>query len=170
MKKFILIGLALLSLCFCSCKKEKDTIIYLYRYSYINFSGLPDHSGWIIDQTGNVKSYNNPEKWNFADTSGYISKQQLSDNISACLTVLSSVSTIELAKYDALIEAASKGELTTPDCPGADRGSYTYQCYWYDKTKGKYKEVLLSNDGDCSYHNTDKSAIEIDSWLKTIKK
>jgi hypothetical protein len=59
--------------------------------------------------------------------------------------------------------------MSTGKNTGADMGAFSYYCYWYDKAKGKYKQILLSQTGDWTISNTDVNAIKIDTWLKKVK-
>jgi hypothetical protein len=173
MREFILFGLCAIGICFSSCEKESkidNSVVHGYfQYSYVNHAWGKTHSGWIIDKYGNVKSYNNPQKWNEPDSLGYITEEQLIDNLSYCNLNINTISSSNLTKYNSLVESASKGKLSNAKPGGNDMGIMSYYCYWYDTAKGKYKQILLSQDGDWSLTNSDYNAIKIDTWMKTIK-
>jgi hypothetical protein len=175
MRNFIVLGLLIISLSCVSCKKDNtttatSTIHGYFQYSYINHSWGDENYGWIIDKSGNVKSYNNPKNWNTPDSLGYIGEQQLEDNISYCNSIVNTVTNNDLANYNLLVDAASRGKLITRRQEVYDMGAMTYYCYWYDTVKGKYKQILLSQTGYLIIINTDYNAMMINIWLKTINR
>jgi hypothetical protein len=173
MRIIIFFGLCAIGLSFSSCKKDDkadNPIAHGYfQYSFVYSAWSNINAGWIIDKSGNVKSYENPQKWNEPDSLGYISEQQLIENLSHCDSLINTIASSDLTYYNTLVESASKGQMTPRKRGGADMGAQRFYCYWYDKSKGKYKQIILSQYGDVIFSNTDSSAIKIDSWLMTIK-
>ena len=80
-------SLSFLILFMTGCKKnyvinEKQKI--LFQFEYVNYAWGYQHSGFIIDNEGNVLTYENPENWNFQDNNHNLSEIQVSENISKC--------------------------------------------------------------------------------------
>jgi hypothetical protein len=61
-----------------------------------------------------------------------------------------------------------EGLLSKPEQHGADMGEQTYSCYWYDRSKDRYRHVMLNEYGDWVRYNTDDSAMKIYSWLRKL--
>lgn len=139
-----------------------------YHFAYENHAWVSVHSGWIIDENGWIRGYENPGKWNYPDSLGYISGYHLEENLSFCDTVLGRVSPRKMSYYNVLSFSASKGTLSKPEQHGADMGVQTYYCYWYDRSKDLYRQVMLNQYGDWIRYNTDHSAQKIYNWLRRL--
>ncbi len=139
-----------------------------YHFSYENHAWGSVHSGWMIDENGWIRAYKNPEKWNYPDSSGYISRYHLEENLSFCDSVVGRVSLREMSYYNVFVYSASRGLLSKPEQHGADMGEQTYSCYWYDRSKDRYRHVMLNEYGDWVRYNTDDSAMKIYSWLREL--
>ncbi len=55
-------------------------------------------------------------------------------------------------------------------CPGADRGLIIYCCYQYNQSTSSFRQIWLSEEGDCHMENLDPCAIELDLSLKNIQR
>ncbi len=155
------------------CEKEylpSNVKHSFFQCSFINYAWIYTNSGWVIDQDGNLRFYENPQHWNFPDNEGYITEEKLLENLNSCNNSnISVVSPENLAKYNSMVSGASKGSMSKPESRGADMGAISYCCYWFDELKGKYKYVLLSQTGDVYTYNTSKSSKRLDQWLKSIQ-
>jgi hypothetical protein len=171
MKNFKALVILVFGLSLVSCEKEYYTIVPYPSYFQCSntFSAfINTHTGWMIDDKGNIKSYENPVNWNFANSDGYIEEAQILENLSKCYQSPTYITNSDLIKYSSMVESAAKGRLSTPVSERMDAGVTAYYCYWYDESKGMYKEVLLSQTGDWSSYNTSKKAKILDSWLRSI--
>ncbi|HBG53134.1 MAG TPA: hypothetical protein DDW70_02820 [Rikenellaceae bacterium] len=170
MKRIILLLLCLVSLNGCkpdlwqSCSASHA----YYHFSYENHAWVSIHSGWMIDENGTVRAYKNPAKWNYPDSLGYISRDQLEENLSYCDSVIGKVSTREMSYYNHLVFPASKGSLTRPEQHGADMGIQMYSCYWHDRTEHRYRQVILNQYGDWIRTNDNDKAVKIYKWLRKL--
>ncbi len=171
MKNFKALVILVFGLSLVSCEKEYYTIVpYPCYFQCSNtFSAfINTHSGWMIDDKGNVRSFENPLYWNYPDADGYITEAKLVENLSKCNPSSTIISNADLIKYSSMVESAANGKLTTPVSKSMDAGATAYYCYWYDQSKGMYKQVLLSQNGDWVSYNTSKKAKILDGWLKSI--
>lgn len=166
MKKIIFLLLFFVSTS--CCKIDPDALHGYYHFSYHNHAWLTVHSGWMVDENGSIRGYNNPEKWNYPDSLGYISRYQLEENLSYCDTVIGRVSPGKVSYYNLFVYSASKGTYSEPKPHGADMGARVYYCYWYDRSKDLYRQVMLNQDGDWICHNTDNSAKKIYKWFRDL--
>ena len=139
-----------------------------YHFSYENHAWVSIHSGWMIDENGIIRAYKNPEKWNYPDSLGYISRCQLEENLSYCDSVIGKVSAREMSHYNHLVFPASKGSLTKPEQHGADMGIQMYSCYCYDRPRDRYRQVILNQYGDWIRTNENDKAVKIYSWLRKL--
>ena len=79
--------LFLLTVMMTGCKKNiviSDRQAILFEFEYVNYAWNYQHYGFIIDNEGNVLTYNNPENWNFPDRELRISENQVAENLSMC--------------------------------------------------------------------------------------
>ena len=81
----------LLLLVYCSHDRMQEKYMLLvnrqailFEFEYINYAWSYQHNGFIIDNEGNVLTYNNPENWNFPDSDLRISEKQVAENIRKC--------------------------------------------------------------------------------------
>ena len=141
----------------------------IFHYSYINWAWGYQNNGWFIDSLGVAKSYKVLSHYDwFLAQNGYISESALSQNYSLASTFEHEVEEGQLYEMYQLIDSAKNGNYSDSVGTGADIGEYAYYCYWWDKDRNEYKQVLLSLSGDWSQHNLDSSAIILDNWLKEI--
>ena len=80
----ILIALLIIT----GCKKnvainEKQRI--LFQVDYVNYAWGYQHTGFIIDNEGNVRTYKNPQNWIFPDKDFNIIESQVLENFKSCL-------------------------------------------------------------------------------------
>lgn len=118
---------------------------------YINMAWTYQSSGYIIDSAGNVRTYNlskTSTQWNFPDSTGYISKLKLDENISRCKLIATKIDNDTLEYYSTKIEQASRGNTSEPSMTMADFGEKMYLAYIYDSQKKRYKAITLKIWGD----------------------
>lgn len=163
--------LPLLILLLTGCKKnyvinEKQKI--LFQYEYVNYAWGYQHSGFIIDNEGNVLTYENPENWNFQDNSLILSEMQVSENISKCRRSGKKIPQEELQKYTSYIKNISLSKITAMKNVAADAGSIEYFCYQYYEGNGTYKGCLIKMEGDFTCENLNLHAKKVAEWMKEI--
>lgn len=140
----------------------------LFQYEYINNSLTTGHSGYFIDNKGNVLIYNNPEDWNYPDKNFVISKDNLLENLSRCTVSEKLIPAGELEKFARHIPYISSSKVSAIRNTGSDMGSHTYICYLYDKTFDVYKGYLIKMEGDNTCENLNFYSKKILSWMKDI--
>ena len=152
------------------CKKDNNSnpLIsqqILFQADYINYAWTYQHYGWLIDSSGNVRSYKLPKKWNFADSDGYISAVDMNDNFQQLDTIVYKINKDTLQKYFNKLISAASGELTKPESEMFDAGSTLFSGYIYDLKSGKYKEILIRQIGDVFIENKSIEANQIYNWM-----
>jgi len=154
-----------------SCKKEESEkpadkrLKVLVEFNYTNYAWAYTNHGWFIDSEGNKKAYDLPEHWCLPDKSGYIEYDSLMSNYNQADSLLCKINADTLMKVSAIIEHATNGTLSEMDCQGADIGSYSVYCYYWDNEKNMYKAQLLVLGGDCSQYNSSPEAEKILEYL-----
>jgi hypothetical protein len=143
-------GIFLFSCAKSASKKVKDGY---FTKEYTNWAWGSQHNGWVINKDGDILSFNLPQSWNHPDSLGYISEQNLLDNISNCEKTKEKVSGLQLNKHTKLIKNASMRSLSEKKSVGIDGGGNDFYCYWYDEEVGKYKKVRLLLRGDYRQEN-----------------
>ncbi len=157
-----------------SCKKENNTPRInqeiLFQVEYVNYAWGHQHHCILIDSSGNVWRYNLLENWHFVNLYGYISDNDMKENLQKSELTSIKIEKDTLLKYLNKLVIASHGKLTEPKHEGNDMGVVTYSGFFYDFNKKRYKEVLINQFGDISIENESKAASEILNWLKNINK
>ena len=153
------------------CKKnsaisEKQTI--LFQVEYVNYAWGYTHSGFIIDSEGNVLTYKNPQKWNFADEDFNLTQNQVKENLSNCIYSGKKIPKEELHKYANYIKNISSSKVTALKNVAADAGSLEYICYQFFANSGTYKSCLIKMEGDFTCENLNFYSKKIFIWLKNI--
>jgi len=161
----------LIILSFTGCKKnflisEKQTIIF--QYDYINYAWGYQHNGFIIDNEGNILTYNNPEDWNFRDKDMILTEKQVAGNILKCQVSGKKITMEELRKFTAYIKNIASSEITAPKNIAADAGSTEYLCYQYSGTTNTYKGYIIKTEGDFSRENLNFYSKKVVLWMKEI--
>ena len=153
------------------CKKnyvisEKQKI--LFQFEYVNYAWGYQHTGFIIDNEGNVLTYENPESWNFQDNNHNISEIQVSENISKCKSSGKKIPQEELHKYSNYIKNIALTKVSALKNVAADAGSYEYFCYQYSETSLTYKGYLIKMEGDFTCENLNFYSKKVAAWMKEI--
>jgi hypothetical protein len=164
---FILITVLLIS----GCKKnivinEKQAI--LFQVDYINYAWGYQHTGFIIDNTGNILTYKNPENWNFPDRDLNLSESQVLSNLASCTRTGKKISAGELKKNAAYIKNISSSKVTAMKNVAADAGSIEYLCFQFSEKSGSYKGTLIKMEGDFTCENLNFYSKKVAAWLKNI--
>lgn len=149
---------------------QKLNLQILFQFEYINYAWGYSHSGWFIDNEGNVKGYNVPNDWRIVDSLSYISKDDLIYNYNQTDTLYSQIDSIILNEKTRLIQNTLNGELSEINCHGADIGGFSLYCYFWDNMNSKHKRVLLARTGDCEQINTSTEAKELTEYLIQVGK
>jgi hypothetical protein len=153
------------------CKKsyyinEKQEIIF--QFEYINYAWGFQHSGFIIDNKGNILTYSNPENWNFCDKDLTLTEEQVNENLTMCTHTGKMISDADLHKFAGYIKNIASSEVTAPKNVGADMGSSEYICFEYSETSNTYKKHLIKMEGDFTCENLNFHSKKVVLWLKDI--
>jgi hypothetical protein len=164
---FILFTLLL----FPGCKKnnvinEKQAI--LFQVDYINYAWGYQHTGFIIDNSGNILTYKNPQNWNFPDKDLNLSESQVQSNLENCLKTGIKISTEELQKNAGYIKNIASSKVTAMKNVAADAGSIEYLCFQFSEKSGTYKGILIKMEGDFTCENLNFYSKKVAAWLKNI--
>jgi hypothetical protein len=168
LKTFFILFTVLLIL---GCKKnivinEKQAI--LFQVDYVNYAWGYEHTGFIIDNAGNILTYKNPQNWNFPDKDLNLSENQVHSNLEYCQKTGIKVSSEELKKNAGYIKNISSSKVTAMKNIAADAGSLEYFCYQYIGNSGTYKGTLIKMEGDFTCENLNFFSKKVVAWLKNI--
>lgn len=153
------------------CKKSSDINEkqeLLFQFEYLNYAWGFQHSGYIIDNKGNILTYDNPEKWNFCDKDLNLTEAQVNENLSMCSHTGKKVSEEELLKYAGYIKNIASSEVTAQKNVAADMGSAEYICYVYSESSGTYKKHIIKMEGDFTCENLNFHSKKVVLWMKDI--
>jgi hypothetical protein len=154
-----------------SCRKHNysnENKEILFQYEYINYAWGYQHNGYIIDNQGNVLTYNNPESWNFPDKDLMLTEEQVSQNISLCTHSGEKINESDLQKYSGFIKNIASSQVTAMKNVAADAGSLEFICYQYIGNTGKYKKYLIKMEGDFTCENLNFYSKKVVTWMKDI--
>ncbi len=168
-QKIILFSLVLLLAT--GCRKTfviSDKQAILFQFDYVNYAWGYQHNGFIIDNEGNVLTYNNPVDWNFPDNDFYISEDDIAENLSKCLLTGKKITETELKKYTNHINNIAASKVTALKNSGADAGSLEYICYQFSEGSGIYKGSLIKMEGDFTCENLNFYSKKVATWLRDI--
>ena len=168
-EKIILITLLVLFIT--GCKKNyvisgKQAI--LFQFDYVNYAWGYQHHGFIIDNKGNILTYNNPEEWNFPDNNLVLNEIQVAENISKCIQTGKKISKEELQKYTNYIENIASSKVTALKNVAADAGSLEYVCYQFSESTGTYKGYLIKMEGDFTCEDLNFYSKKVAAWMRYI--
>jgi hypothetical protein len=163
--------LLLASLSITGCKKNNvidENQHILFQYDYINYAWGYLHTGFLIDNQGNILTYKNPETWNYPDEELVLTESQLRENLENCVITEKKISPDELAKYAGYIKNISLSKITALKNVAADAGTGQYICYMYSDSSGTYKGSLIKMEGDFTCENLNFYSKRVSLWLKSI--
>ncbi|MCJ7447081.1 MAG: hypothetical protein MUO72_05295 [Bacteroidales bacterium] len=172
MKQFLKITVILCSvLLFTGCKKnyvisERQRI--LFQYEYINNAQANQHYGFIIDNEGNVLTYNNPVEWNFPDKDLIITDSQVDENIGKCIYSGKKIPGEKLLKFSNFIENIASSKVTATKNTGSDAGKTVFICYQFSESIRTYKGSLIKMEGDNTCENLNFYSKKVTSWMREI--
>src|SRR5450759_2866256 len=166
-----IILLTLLVLFITGCKKNsvisgKQAI--LFQFDYVNYAWGYQHHGFIIDNKGNILTYNNPEEWNFPDNNLVLNEIQVAENISKCIQTGKKIPKEELQKYTNYIENIASSKVTALKNVAADAGSLEYVCYQFSESTGTYKGYLIKMEGDFTCEDLNFYSKKVAAWMRYI--
>jgi len=153
------------------CKKNiviNENQLVLFQLEYVNYAWGYQHNGFIIDNKGNILTYDNPENWNFPDKEFNLSESQMNDNIGKCLNSGKKASAEELTKYAGYIKNIASSKITALKNVAADEGSKQYICYQFSDKSKTYKGCLIRMEGDFTCENLNFFSKKVSVWLKNI--
>jgi len=154
-----------------SCKKHNysnENKEILFQYEYINYAWGYQHNGFIIDNQGNILTYNNPETWNFTDKDMTLTEEQISQNISLCTHSGKKINEQELRKYSGYIKNITSSQVTAMKNVAADAGSGEFVCYLFSESTRSYKRYLIKMEGDFTCENMNFYSKRVVAWMKDI--
>jgi hypothetical protein len=173
MRHFKILFILFLPLILSGCRKgtvvSNDQAIF-FQFDYVNYAWGYQHHGFIIDASGNVLVYENPEKWNFPDTDYNLSSEQVMENIAVCKPSGTKVSDEELKKYAGYINNIASSKVTALKNVAEDAGSSEFICYRYSAENSMYKGSLIKMEGDFTCENLNFYSKKVVAWMEQINR
>jgi hypothetical protein len=163
--------LVLIILLVTGCKKNNiisNKQVILFQFEYVNYAWGYQHNGFIIDNEGNVLTYNNPEYWNFPDNDLNLSENQVTENMRKCFQTEIKIPKEELQKYTNYIKNIGSSKVTAVKNVGADAGSTEFICYQFSENTGMYKGYLIKMEGDFTCENLNFYSKKVAAWMRGI--
>ncbi len=145
---------------------EKQAI--LFQYDYVNNAWGDQHYGFIIDNEGNVLTYNNPMDWHFPDKEFFLTEDQVTENLRKCSHSGIKIQKEELKKYSNFISNISSSKVTALKNVGADAGTTEFICFQFSESDGSYKGYLIKMEGDFTCENLNFYSKKVITWMKDI--
>ncbi len=148
------------------CKKGDSSInnqTILFQYDHTTG---PDHKGYIIDNEGNIFTYN--DIVNFPNNDLEISQDKADEYIGNFEFTGIKIDNKELNKYSRYIEYISSSKVTAPHDTKSDSGTIRYICYKFDESTGMYSGYLIRMEGDCTRKNLNFHSRKVSSWMEEL--
>jgi len=165
MKSILIVAVSTLLLSGCEKIPEYgNNTIFMVEYS--NYAWGFQHSGIMIDSTGNVMTFNLPTTWNRPDEVGFISLADMQENLTQMEEISCTVTRNDFAKYSSKLMEAKNGTLSDPKNEMYDFGTVQYSGFLYDPDNSRYKKILIWQFGDWTIENSSKEARALYEWLK----
>ena len=142
----------------------------LFEFEYINQAWGYRHHGFLIDGSGNIRGYSQPEEWKMTDSSGYITEEDLEFNLDQTDTLYGTVPRKDLLYHYGLIPDARDGKIRDLGTYMADAGVGTLYAYYPRRISRRIERVFLASSGDVNFENTSSAARMIVTWLKETGK
>ncbi len=146
-----------------------DVSNLIFQSEYTNYAWGYNHNGWMMDNTGKIRSFQKSTLWVFPDSLGYISEVDMQKNLGICDATETQISAAEFAIYAEKVRTCVTGTLTKPENKMADAGEHIWAFYYYEPGGKRYKRVILNMTGDWSQENLAPNAKEIVDWMMKIK-
>ena len=157
--------LALVSCEDCEYDPPEKQPVY-FEYNYINYAWGYQHHGWLIDGDGFVRYFESPDSFRTADSSGFMTLDELEYNLAQTDSIIEQVDPEELQGYIDCISGAAKGEIGKSTNIAADAGTSVLTCYRYDEGRDLYQQVFLAQSGDWEQFNLSAEAEKLVTWLR----
>lgn len=141
----------------------------IFQEEYVNYAWGYQHRGFIIDNEGNILTYENPENWNFPDNNKTLSVEQANENLALCKVTGIKIPKTELQKFINYIDNISASKISAPKNAGADMGSLVYYCYQFSEKNQTYTACIIKKEGDIECENLNNYAQRVVGWLKGIR-
>ncbi len=129
-KRYLLHVLILLLVGLSSCEKELDGGYeapgdqpVFFEYHYVNHAWGYADQGWLVGANGEVRTFDLPEKYILPDSTGYISREDLIQNLSQGDSTIHYIEAEDLEYYTRLISGAAKGKIAKAENVAFDAGS-----------------------------------------------
>lgn len=166
-----ILHLLIIALLLSGCEKNyflSESQKIVFQQDYVNYAWGYQHTGFIIDNEGNVLTYNNPENWNFPGNDKTLSAEQANGNLSLCTVSGKIIPKSELQKYINYIDNISASKVSAPKNVGADMGSLVFYCYRFSESTQTYKAYVIKMEGDLECENLNLYSRRVADWLKGI--
>ncbi len=141
----------------------------LFQYEHINHAWGYQHTGLLIDSSGNVYyRYKLPENWINCDSLDIISASDMDKNILGIDSIWLKIDKKELYSKFKLVDKASGGQLSQPVHSAEDAGISVYSGFIFNPMTDSYKKIVLKQVGDFRISNNTIEAEELYRWLELI--
>jgi hypothetical protein len=138
----------------------------IFEYQYVNYAWGYQNSGFMIDTSGNIRSFSFPGDWNYPDNEGYISAADMDENLAQCSEPYCKTGKYDMSYFAGKLENATRGKITDSEHQMCDAGAHGYAGYIYEPEKERYRYVFIRQTGDWYRANTSGDAAEIFGWLQ----
>jgi hypothetical protein len=165
MKRILTVAISALFLS--GCEEVHDygnNTIFMVEYS--NWAWGIQHSGIMIDSTGNVMTFNLPDRWNRPDEKGFISLADMQENLAQTDEISCTVTRNDYAKYSSKLMKITNATLSDPKNEMYDFGTVQYSGFLFDPDNITYKRILIKQIGDWAIDNRSREARALYEWLK----
>jgi hypothetical protein len=153
------------------CKKDQHNISesqkILFMYDYNNVV-TGQHNGFLIDNQGDVLTYNNPENWNYHDKHYVLTDKEVTENIKKCELSGNKIPKEELHKYSNYIRNIASSKVSARRIVEDGTGITEFICFQYFENTGTYKGNLIKLEGSSTSENLNFYSKRVTAWMRDI--
>jgi hypothetical protein len=163
----------LIAFCYVSISCQRTYVVsksqqVLFQVEYLNNVEVYEHWGYFIDASGNVLSYNLPEKWNFPGDDQTISKKEIMENLAVSKLTETKISKEVLQKYINYIDNIAASKVTMSKSKSTIEGTLSYYCYQYSDNSSSYKRTIIKTKGHSKCENLNFYSKKVVKWMSDI--
>ena len=140
---------------------------YLFEVEYVNYAWGRAWNGLVIDRSGDIYAYDHGhEIWEPSSDDSYL-ETELDDKYAHGSRYIGRIDEATIALQFSRISSVGDHFLN-PHQACADAGSITYRAFRYESGTGRYRPLLLREEGDLPKQNLSDAAENLATWLRSL--
>ena len=140
---------------------------YLFEVEYVNHAWGLSWNGLVIERNGDIYAYDHShEIWAPSSDDSY-TETELDDKYNHLSHYVGRIDEATIVQQFSRIGSVGDHFLN-PHQACADAGSIAYRAFHYEAGSGRYRPLLLREEGDFPKQNLSDAAEDLASWLRNL--